>query len=200
MTVFNFSGREQPVVCHSNVFEIFLVVHAMYCMHIYADLRRGADMFPPVQWFLIPMHAVFGAMAKIIDWSRHFYRLRWSWGKVIFSEACVKNSVHRGSAPFHAGITPPPPEQTPEADTTLRQTPPPAKCMLGETANNLAVRFLLECILVSVVPNLRNLEYGTDVFSWASTLLQIVAVPSSLTDAKKIGEAEVITKHRGQRI
>ena len=31
------------------------------------------------------------------------------WGKVIFSVACVKNSVHRGgSASVHAGIPPPP--------------------------------------------------------------------------------------------
>ena len=27
--------------------------------------------------------------------NRHFYRPQRSWGKVIFSEACVKNSVHR---------------------------------------------------------------------------------------------------------
>ena len=27
-----------------------------------------------------------------------------SWGKVIFSEACVKNSIHGGSAPLHARI------------------------------------------------------------------------------------------------
>ena len=26
----------------------------------------------------------------------YHYRPQWSWGKVIFSEACVKNSVHRG--------------------------------------------------------------------------------------------------------
>ena len=33
------------------------------------------------------------------------------WGKVIFSEACVKNSVHGGggSASVHAGIPPRPP-------------------------------------------------------------------------------------------
>ena len=33
------------------------------------------------------------------------------WGKVIFSVACIKNSVHWGSASVHAGI--PPPEQAP---------------------------------------------------------------------------------------
>ena len=34
------------------------------------------------------------------------YRPQQSWGKVIFSVACVKNSVHsgEGSAPLHAGI------------------------------------------------------------------------------------------------
>ena len=41
--------------------------------------------------------------------SVHTYRPQWSWGKVIFSEACVKNSVHRGgSPPLHAGKNNPP--------------------------------------------------------------------------------------------
>ena len=35
------------------------------------------------------------------------------WGKVIFSVACVKNSVHGGSASVHAGIPHPPSDQTP---------------------------------------------------------------------------------------
>ena len=41
----------------------------------------------------------------------NYYRPQRSWGKVIFSVACVKNSVHRGrSAALHAGMhTPPPP-------------------------------------------------------------------------------------------
>ena len=43
-----------------------------------------------------------------------------SWGKVIFSEVCVKNSV-RGAAPLHAGISPP---LGPEAGTPRDQTPP----------------------------------------------------------------------------
>ena len=48
--------------------------------------------------------------------------------RVIFSQACVKNSVHRGgrvSASVHAGIHPPPPEQTPdpgEANCSIRST------------------------------------------------------------------------------
>ena len=100
----------------------------------------------------------------------NYYRPQRSWGKIIFSEACVRNSVHRGvSAPLHAGIhTPLGPEADtppgPEADTPpgpQEQTPPPppqsrpppgtdpqAQCMLGDTGNKRAVRILLECILV----------------------------------------------------
>ena len=36
-----------------------------------------------------------GHFAKVL-WAHAFYRPQRSWGKVIFSEACVKNSVHRG--------------------------------------------------------------------------------------------------------
>ena len=41
-------------------------------------------------------------------------------------------------------------EQTPPGTDTPAQadTPPPAQCMLGDTANKWAVRILLECILV----------------------------------------------------
>ena len=69
-----------------------------------------------------------------------YYRPQRSCGKVIFSQVCVKNSVHRGrvSASVHAGIHGPPPgrhpmgrhpsgrhpQQTPPADTP-RQTPTP---------------------------------------------------------------------------
>ena len=50
-----------------------------------------------------------------------YYRPQRSCGKVIFSQACVKNSVHGGgvSAPVHAGI-----HTHPRADNP-RQTPPP---------------------------------------------------------------------------
>ena len=58
--------------------------------------------------------------------------LQWSCGKVIFSQVCVKNSVHRGvSASVHAGIHPPgrhplgrhPPVDTPWTDTPQADTP-----------------------------------------------------------------------------
>ena len=53
----------------------------------------------------------------------HIYRPQRSWGKVIFSVACVKNSVHRGgSAPLHAGI-PPWDQAPPEPDTTQPLAP-----------------------------------------------------------------------------
>ena len=60
------------------------------------------------------------------------------WGKVIFSQACVKNSVHRG-------------------DAWSRGVPGPGDVCLvpgGGGGGRLlvrAVRILLECILVSIV-------------------------------------------------
>ena len=48
-----------------------------------------------------------------------YYRPQRSWGKVIFSEACVKNSVHIWE-----------------------------QCMLGDTGSKRVVYILLECILV----------------------------------------------------
>ena len=61
----------------------------------------------------------------------HFYRPQRSWAKVIFSQACVKNSVHGGGLPqCMLGYTPP--DQTPRdqapcplgADTPPDQAPP----------------------------------------------------------------------------
>ena len=61
--------------------------------------------------------------------SQYFYRPQRSWAKVIFSQACVKNSVHRGegrvSASVHAWIHHHPPP--PGADT-----PPPGADPLGK--------------------------------------------------------------------
>ena len=99
----------------------------------------------------------------------YFYRPQRSWAKVIFSQACVKNSVHRGgrvSASVHAGIPPPrtrhtplprpgthppgtrhtpPPQSRPPPET--RHTPPGSR--LQHTVNERPVRILLECILVT---------------------------------------------------
>ena len=56
-----------------------------------------------------------------------YYRPQRSWGKVIFSEACVKNSVHIWE-----------------------------QCMLGDTGNKQPVRVLLECILLTKVHRPRS--------------------------------------------
>ena len=62
----------------------------------------------------------------------NFYQLQRSWAKVIFSQACVKNSVHRGALPqCLLGCTPqvqtpqtrPPRTRPPRADPTGEQTP-----------------------------------------------------------------------------
>ena len=93
------------------------------------------------------------------------YRPQRSWVKVIFSQACVKNCVHRGgrvSASVHAGIHPPgadPPGSRPPREQTpprSRHSPPGANtpprkqtAAYGQhTVNERPVRILLECILV----------------------------------------------------
>ena len=82
-----------------------------------------------------------------------------SWGKVIFSEVCVKNSVHREGSPgphprgklrgltggglqahTRGGLSRPRPGGV--SQHALRQTPPSRRLLLQ------AVRILLECILV----------------------------------------------------
>ena len=65
----------------------------------------------------------------IIRYARcHCYRPQRSWAKVIFSQACVKNSVHRGggrvSASVHAGIHPPPGQTHPPGSRPPRSGPP----------------------------------------------------------------------------
>ena len=60
----------------------------------------------------------------------------------MFSEACVKNSVHRGEV--YPGI---PLGRPPQADTPLGRQPSQT---LWDTVNKQAVRILLECILVSL--------------------------------------------------
>ena len=107
------------------------------------------------------------------------------WGKVIFSVACVKDSVHRGIGEY-LGRYAPLGRYTPQACTTHwagtppgqvhlpGQVPPgqvyspqdrypPEQCMLGNTGNKWAVRILLECILVStdgIVCVVRNFAFA----------------------------------------
>ena len=85
------------------------------------------------------------------------------WGKVTFSVACVKNSVHMGGClpqcmlGYHPPRTRHPPKTRhppllgpgiPQEQTPLGPGIPPAQCMLGDTVNKRAVCILLECNLV----------------------------------------------------
>ena len=100
------------------------------------------------------------------------YRPQRSWGKVIFSVACVKNSVHGGGSTWvgtpgqvhpPGQVQPPgrytpgqvhhPPGQVPlwqvhplDRYTTPAGTPP--RQILRDTVNERMVRILLECILL----------------------------------------------------
>ena len=57
----------------------------------------------------------------------HFYRPQRSWGKVIFSQACVKNSVHRG-LPEQTPLGRHPPGQAPPGQVPPHgQAPPPGQ-------------------------------------------------------------------------
>ena len=64
-----------------------------------------------------------GLPCESIGTEDHFYRPQRNWGKVIFSVACIKNSVQRGRGalcPIACWDTP-----TLVADTTPKQTPTP---------------------------------------------------------------------------
>ena len=84
------------------------------------------------------------------------YRPQQSWGNVIFSGACVKNSVHMGeSASVHAGKPEPPAsrphtprKQTPPKADTPRSRHPPEQIPPEQTPPPQQEGILLECILV----------------------------------------------------
>ena len=87
-------------------------------------------------------------MADIHIWlhALDIYCPQRSWGKVIFSEVCVKNSVHDGGGGVWADKPPGsrnPLEQTPPGADTPEEQTPPEQCMLGDTGNKRAVRILL---------------------------------------------------------
>ena len=88
-----------------------------------------------------------------------YYRPQRGWGKVLFSVACVKNSVHG-----RRGV----PGQVPRGQVHRpgRYTP---------MVNERAVRILLECILVSVVLTSLRKQKGNNINSFLSfTLLAII--------------------------
>ena len=102
-------------------------------------------------------------------WQFDYYRPQRSWAKVIFSEACVKNSVHggRGSGPggspnfsggspnFRGGCF-----QFFGGSPNFRRGSPiflggsPNFQISPDTVNERPVRILLECILVSLTDSI----------------------------------------------
>ena len=130
-------------------------------------------------------------MAIFISISTSNYHPQLSWGKVIFSEACVKNSVHRGgvSKPTPKGdvegsgwgVSRPTPRGSPGphpggvsrprpwgevSQHALRQTPPSRRLLLW------AVRILLECILVSTI----LLNWSQEIIIWNNKYWYVVLV------------------------
>ena len=89
----------------------------------------------PYRSRITPVRATIVIVPSPIFVSLHIYRPQQSWGKVIFSVACVKNSVHGGSTwagtpPPQAGtpspgqVHPPPGRYTPKAGTPPGQVHP----------------------------------------------------------------------------
>ena len=102
-----------------------------FTLHFRANLFWSPHIFPlyssfPDKFILVPSHFPVNKYYHYL-WQPIKRKLFLSpanevWGKVIFSEACVKNSVHReGSASVHAGIPP----RTSQAPPGTRQAPPP---------------------------------------------------------------------------
>ena len=105
-----------------------------------------------------------------------FYRPQRSWGKAIFSEACVKNSVHRprGGIPACLAGNPPPEADTPPGAAPFPQEqtaaprnrhPPPCAVHAEDTVNKRVVRILLECNLVSKL-SLQPFSYLFQQYRW----------------------------------
>ena len=103
-----------------NVFKVFCLFKPWFIF----------DYFPQFTLGYRGVSVQVGCLSRIGSLSRCNYRPQQSWAKVIFSQACVKNSVHRGegvclSACWDTTPGPgkPPREQTP---SWTRQTPQPA--------------------------------------------------------------------------
>ena len=119
-------------------------VHVQWIVHnfiitmkypVMVALKHTIRLFV-AQFFAVQQPCQFdGREAQSKKTLYHYYRLQRSCGKVIFSQACVKNSVHTGGGVSLSACwdtppwadTPPgrhPPGQTPPGQITPRQTPP----------------------------------------------------------------------------
>ena len=126
----------------------------------------GINRFFYYVFHVINLHDyICGMYLKAIFYQSN-YRPERSWGQGnIFTPVCHSFCSQGGSASVHAGIPPPPrqqtpqsrypppPEQTPQEQTPPEQTPPgsrhpPPPSRLQHTVYERPVRILLECILV----------------------------------------------------
>ena len=119
-------------------------------------------------------------------------------GKVMFSQACVKNSVHGGGV-HPPGQTPLPLWHTPPRQTPPRKTPPLGQTHLSLPGRRLlqrTVRILLECILVKVnftlLKSLRMLlaQHGFQLLSNSPSLTNITRQPVLVPEKDSDGQSK----------
>ena len=97
-------------------------------------------------------HILDGDLLLKLSGSRSYYRPQRSWGKVIFSEACVKNSVHRGGVCGRGGVCVAGAGHVWQGGRAwqggVHGGGGSTWQILRDTVNERMVRILLECILV----------------------------------------------------
>ena len=112
--------------------------------------------------FIISMQYIY-QVTRYLNYQQqqvHIYRPQRSCSKVIFSQACVKNSVHGGRGVCLSACWDTPPWTDPPHGQT---PPPPSRRLLQRT-----VRILLECILVPYATS--DQPAATKPSSWTMTL------------------------------
>ena len=96
-------------------------------------------------------HILDGDLLLKLSGSRSYYRPQRSWGKVIFSEACVKNSVHRRGVCGRGGVCVAGAGHVWQGGRAWQGVYMVGEGVHGryyEIVNKRVVRILLECILV----------------------------------------------------
>ena len=150
----------------------------MFC----SKRRKGPTICPVqlvLQTWIIQLQSdkivFFFYLIRYVAWRTYithktYYRPQRKWAKVIFSQACVKNSVHRGG-----GCLP---------QCMLGYTPPPGS-RLQHTVYERPVCILLECILVSqsreiyVFKENILMEFSFDLTAYCALLLVYLGVSNS---------------------
>ena len=145
------------------MFFILLITHAQQaCAEWKEEMTSGMSSL----WYCL--HCIFTIHKRKV------------WGKVIFSQACVKNSIHRRgvsafgprvvSASGLGGVWQTSMADNPEQTSPLANTSPLGRHLLDrhpsralrETVNKRAVHILLECILVEETFSVADLEFSRE--------------------------------------